>query len=195
MPSPREFVVGPWRAVSVPGITQILSWGAPFYPPVLTAPSVASDHDWSRSFAMAGFSIVLFVGGLCSRTIGGAIDRLGGCRDAGWLAPWRDRPCRAGAQRGRHRSLPAGEGRHQGRRDLNNPTSIRRGPGHYGLASVMPCAARSFGKLSSRKNKYSRSRKSVSGSSCRSCESTCPGWHMTRPPSGRPSRKSGNSAA
>jgi hypothetical protein len=32
------------------------------------------------------------------------------------------------AQRGRHRSLPAGEGRHQGSRDLNNPTSIRRGP-------------------------------------------------------------------
>ena len=78
MPSPREFVVGPWRAVSVPGITQILSWGAPFYPPVLTAPSVASDHDWSRSFAMAGYSIAIFVGGLCSRTVGGAIDRLGG---------------------------------------------------------------------------------------------------------------------
>jgi len=78
MPSPRKFVVGPWRAVSVPGITQILSWGAPFYPPVLRAPLVASDDDWSRSFAMAGFSIALFVGGFCSRTIGGAIDRLGG---------------------------------------------------------------------------------------------------------------------
>ena len=78
MPSPREFVFGPWRAVSVLGITQILSWGALFYPPVLTVPLIASDHGWSRSFAMAGFSIALFVGGLCSRTIGGAIDRLGG---------------------------------------------------------------------------------------------------------------------
>jgi hypothetical protein len=78
MPSPREFVFGPWRAVSVLGVTQILSWGALFYPPVLTVPLIASDHGWSRSFAMAGFSVALFVGGLCSRYIGGAIDRLGG---------------------------------------------------------------------------------------------------------------------
>jgi len=63
MPSPREFVFGPWRAVSVLGITQILSWGALFYPPVLT-PLIAADHGWSRSFAMAGFSVALFVGGL-----------------------------------------------------------------------------------------------------------------------------------
>ena len=78
MPSPREFVFGPWRAVSVLGITQILSWGALFYPPVLTVPLIAADHGWSRSFAMAGFSVALFVGGLCSRYIGGTIDRLGG---------------------------------------------------------------------------------------------------------------------
>jgi hypothetical protein len=78
MPSPREFVFGPWRAVSVLGVTQILSWGALFYPPVLTVPLIAADHGWSRSFAMAGFSAALFVGGLCSRYIGSAIDRLGG---------------------------------------------------------------------------------------------------------------------
>jgi hypothetical protein len=78
MPSPREFVFGPWRAVSVLGVTQILSWGALFYPSVLTVPLIAADHGWSRSFAMAGFSAALFVGGLCSRYIGGAIDRLGG---------------------------------------------------------------------------------------------------------------------
>jgi hypothetical protein len=77
MPSPREFVFGPWRAVRVLGVTQILSWGALFYPPVLTVPLIAADHGWSRSFAMAGFSAALFVGGLCSRYIGGAI-RLGG---------------------------------------------------------------------------------------------------------------------
>ena len=78
MPSLQDFVFGPWRAVSVLGITQILSWGALFYPPVLTVSLIASDHGWSRSFAMAGFSVALFVGGLCSRTVGGAIDRLGG---------------------------------------------------------------------------------------------------------------------
>ena len=71
-------LVSPWRAVGVLGVTQILAWGALFYPPVLTVPLIAADHGWSRSFAMAGFSVGLFVGGLCSRYVGGAIDRLGG---------------------------------------------------------------------------------------------------------------------
>jgi predicted MFS family arabinose efflux permease len=60
------------------GITQILSWGSLFYPPVLTVPLIAADHGWSPPFAMAGFSVGLFVGGLCARSVGGAIDRFGG---------------------------------------------------------------------------------------------------------------------
>src|SRR5215467_13844336 len=78
MPNARAFVFGPWRAVSVLGITEILSWGALFYPPVLTVPLIAADHNWSPAFAMAGFSVGLFVGGLCARYVGGAIDRFGG---------------------------------------------------------------------------------------------------------------------
>ena len=78
MPSPAAFLFGPWRAVSVLGLTEILSWGALFYPPVLTVPLIAADHGWSPSFAMAGFSVGLFVGGLCARYVGGAIDRFGG---------------------------------------------------------------------------------------------------------------------
>src|SRR5246127_4069290 len=78
VPSPSAFIFGPWRAVSVLGLTQILSWGALFYPPVLTVPLIAADHGWSPPFAMAGFSVGLFVGGLCSRYVGGAIDRVGG---------------------------------------------------------------------------------------------------------------------
>jgi MFS family permease len=78
MPTPREFIFGPWRAVSVLGVTEILSWGALFYPPVLTVPLIAHDHGWSRAFAMGGFSLGLFVGGLVSRYIGATIDRLGG---------------------------------------------------------------------------------------------------------------------
>jgi MFS family permease len=78
MPSPGAFIFGPWRAVSVLGLTEILSWGAMFYPPVLTVPLIAADHGWSPPFAMAGFSVGLFVGGLCSRYVGGAIDRVGG---------------------------------------------------------------------------------------------------------------------
>src|SRR5580698_6394012 len=78
MPSPRDFFVGPWRAVTVLGVTEILSWGAIFYPPVLTVPLIAADHGWSKAFAMGGFSVGLFVGGLVSRHVGGAIDRYGG---------------------------------------------------------------------------------------------------------------------
>jgi len=78
MPSPRAFIFGPWRAVTVLGLTEILSWGALFYPPVLTVPLIAADHGWSPAFAMAGFSVGLFVGGLCARYVGGAIDRFGG---------------------------------------------------------------------------------------------------------------------
>lgn len=78
MPCPRAFIIGPWRAVSVLGVTEILSWGALFYPPVLTVPLIAADHGWSKAFAMGGFSIGLFVGGLASRYVGALIDRFGG---------------------------------------------------------------------------------------------------------------------
>lgn len=78
MPSPREFIVGPWRAVSVLGLTEILSWGALFYPPVLTVPLIAADHGWSTAFTMGGFSAGLFVGGVASRRVGTLIDRFGG---------------------------------------------------------------------------------------------------------------------
>jgi MFS family permease len=78
MPSVREFVLGPWRAVSVLGVTEILSWGALFYPPVLTVPLIAADHGWSKSFTMGGFSVGLLVGGLVSRHVGALIDRFGG---------------------------------------------------------------------------------------------------------------------
>lgn len=78
MPSARDFLLGPWRAVSVLGATEILSWGAMFYPPVLTVPLIAADHGWSKSFAMGGFSVGLLVGGLVSRYVGALIDRCGG---------------------------------------------------------------------------------------------------------------------
>jgi MFS family permease len=78
MPAPREFIFGSWRAVSVLGVTEILSWGVLFYPPVLTIPLIAADHGWSKSFAMGGFSVGLFVGGLVSRYVGALIDRFGG---------------------------------------------------------------------------------------------------------------------
>jgi MFS family permease len=75
---PREFIDGPWRAVPVLGVTQILSWGTIFYTPVLIVPLIAAEHGWSMSFAMGGFSIALLVAGLIAPYVGRSIDRFGG---------------------------------------------------------------------------------------------------------------------
>lgn len=80
MPSPRDFLLGPWRAVAVLGVTQILAWGAIFYPPVMMMPLIAAERGFSFAFAMGGFSAGLLVAGLVSPTIGGLIDRHGGHR-------------------------------------------------------------------------------------------------------------------
>ena len=87
MPRLREFVLGPWRAVAVLGVTQILAWGTLFYPPVLTMPLIGRDLGWSIAFCMSGLSIGLLCGGLASPTMGRLIDRYGGgmVRTAGSL--------------------------------------------------------------------------------------------------------------
>ena len=77
MPALRDVVAGPWRAVLVLGVTQILAWGALFYPPVLTLPLIAADRGWSQTFAMSGLSIALFTAGLFSPRVGKLIDRHG----------------------------------------------------------------------------------------------------------------------
>src|SRR5271155_4704793 len=78
MPRLREFVRGPWRAVPVLGVTQILAWGTLFYPPVLTMPLLAADLGWSIAFCMSGLSIGLLSGGLAAPTVSHLIDRYGG---------------------------------------------------------------------------------------------------------------------
>jgi MFS family permease len=78
MTAPRDFIDGPWRAVPVLGITQILSWGTIFYTPVLIVPLIAADRGWSMSFAMGGFSVGLLVAGLVAPYVGRSIDRYGG---------------------------------------------------------------------------------------------------------------------
>jgi MFS family permease len=69
---------GPWRAVPVLGVTQILSWGTIFYTPVLIVPLIAAERGWSISFAMGGFSVALLVAGLIAPYVGRSIDRFGG---------------------------------------------------------------------------------------------------------------------
>src|SRR5262245_23581542 len=80
MPTARDVFLGRWRAVLVLGVTQILAWGALFYPPVLTVPLIAADHGWSFAFSMGGLSLALLVAGLISPRVGAAIDRYGGHR-------------------------------------------------------------------------------------------------------------------
>jgi MFS family permease len=78
MPALRDIIGGPWRAVPVLGITQILSWGTIFYTPVLIVPLIAAERGWSMSFAMGGFSVGLLAAGLSAPYVGRGIDRFGG---------------------------------------------------------------------------------------------------------------------
>src|SRR5258708_37546665 len=78
MPTLRDMIIGPWRAVSVLGITQIIAWGTIFYAPVLLAPLIAVEHGWSLSFTMSGFSLGLLIAGLVSPYVGRTIDSRGG---------------------------------------------------------------------------------------------------------------------
>ncbi|MGH6665819.1 MAG: MFS transporter [Pseudolabrys sp.] len=78
MPAFRDFIDGPWRAVPVLGVTQILSWGTIFYTPVLIVPLIAAERGWSMSFAMGGFSAGLLAAGLSAPYVGRSIDRFGG---------------------------------------------------------------------------------------------------------------------
>ena len=80
MPAFREILAGPWRAVPVLGVTQILAWGAIFYSPVLIVPLIAAEHGWSITFAMGGFSLALLVAGLVAPRVGAMIDQYGGHR-------------------------------------------------------------------------------------------------------------------
>jgi MFS family permease len=74
----RNFLNGPWRAVPVLGVTQILSWGTIFYTPVLMVPLIVADRGWSIAFGMGGFSVGLLTAGLTAPYVGRAIDRFGG---------------------------------------------------------------------------------------------------------------------
>jgi MFS family permease len=78
MPSFRDFLAGPWRAVPVLGITQIIAWGTIFYSPALTAPLIVDETGWSLSFVMGGCSLGLLIAGLVSPLVGRSIDQHGG---------------------------------------------------------------------------------------------------------------------
>ncbi|MEZ5788243.1 MAG: MFS transporter [Xanthobacteraceae bacterium] len=74
----RSLFSGPWRALPVLGVTQVLAWGCLYYPPVLIVPLIAAERGWSGSFAMSGYSAALLTGGLVAPMVGRTIDRRGG---------------------------------------------------------------------------------------------------------------------
>jgi hypothetical protein len=76
----RDVVVGPWRAVLVLGVTQIVAWGAIYYTPVLMVPLISAARGWTVSFCMGGFSLGLLIAGLLAPKVGGMIDQWGGHR-------------------------------------------------------------------------------------------------------------------
>src|ERR1044071_7936411 len=80
MPVVRDFALGPWRAVAVLGVTQLIAWGAIFYPPVLMMPQIAADRGFSATFAMGGFSLGLLAAGFVAPAVGRSIDQHGGHR-------------------------------------------------------------------------------------------------------------------
>jgi len=80
MPSAHAFISGPWRAIPVLGVTQILAWGTIFYTPVLIIPLIAAERGFSFTQAMGGFSAGLLAAGLAAPTVGSLIDRHGGHR-------------------------------------------------------------------------------------------------------------------
>lgn len=80
MPAIRDFALGPWRAVAVLGVTQLIAWGAIFYPPVLMMPLIAAQRGYSFTFTMGGFSAALLAAGLVAPTVGRMIDHHGGHR-------------------------------------------------------------------------------------------------------------------
>ena len=69
-----------WRAVPILGLSQLISWGAIYYTPVLIVPLIAEARGWSLTLAMAGFSVGLLAAGMASPFIGKWIDRFGGHR-------------------------------------------------------------------------------------------------------------------
>jgi MFS family permease len=80
MPSLRAQLAGPWRAVAVLGVTQIIAWGAIFYPPVFMMPLIAAERGYSFTFTMGGFSLGLLAAGFVAPTVGRMIDEHGGHR-------------------------------------------------------------------------------------------------------------------
>lgn len=76
----RTLVTGPTRAITVLSVTQIIGWGALYYPPALVSSLITAEYGWSFAVAMLGLSVGLGVSGLLSPYACGLVDKHGGNR-------------------------------------------------------------------------------------------------------------------
>jgi predicted MFS family arabinose efflux permease len=73
-------LTGPWRAVPILGLTQIIGWGSTFYAIAVLKPDIAAETGWSQVMAVAGISISFAAGGLVAPLVGRTIAARGGSR-------------------------------------------------------------------------------------------------------------------
>ena len=71
-------LTGPWRAVPILGLTQIVGWGSSFYAISVLKPDVALETGWSPVMVVAGISVAMGVGGLFAPLVGRIISARGG---------------------------------------------------------------------------------------------------------------------
>lgn len=73
-------LIGPWRAVPILGLTQIIGWGSTFYAIAVLKTDIAAETGWSEVMAVAGISISFAAGGLIAPLVGRTIATHGGSR-------------------------------------------------------------------------------------------------------------------
>ena len=71
-------LTGPWRAVPILGITQIIAWGSSFYAISVLKAHVAAETAWPTVLVVAGISVAMGVAGLCAPLVGRLISDRGG---------------------------------------------------------------------------------------------------------------------
>jgi len=71
-------LTGPWRAVPILGLTQIIGWGSTFYAIAVLKNFIAAETGWSPVMTVAGISISFAAGGVIAPLVGRTIAARGG---------------------------------------------------------------------------------------------------------------------
>lgn len=71
-------LLGPWRAVPILGLTQIVAWGSTFYAIAVLKTHVVAETGWPPVLVVSGISVAMGVAGLFAPLVGRVIARSGG---------------------------------------------------------------------------------------------------------------------